>query len=136
MIKVKVIDSVDQDKIGVFVFHRNLIYVGNEHLCDLFLNDSQLISNHLIIEIIDGKLLAHPHKEIDFFLVNGKRSTGAKIIGLGQSIKIGSSTFIIEEFIEVPINHYKETLNQITEKLIQDNSPLLEIIGELQESEL
>jgi hypothetical protein len=136
MIQLKILNSCDIDKIGTMVFYKNLIYVGNDHQCDLYLKDPELIPNHLIIEIVENKIIAHPHKNIEYFLVNGKRTTGAKIIVPGQSVSIGSNTFSIESFLETPINHYKENLNAITEKLIAENSPLLEIIGDIQESEL
>lgn len=134
MIQIKVLHSPDENKIGTVVFNKNLIYVGNDHLCDLNLKDSEVIPNHLIIEVVEGKMLAHPHRDIEYFLVNGKRSTGHKTLSAGNKIKVGSSEFVVENFIETPQIIYKDYLNSLTDELINTESPLLDIIQEIQKS--
>ena len=132
MIQVNVTHSPDSNKIGTVVFNKNLIYIGNDHSCDLNLIDQEVLSNHLIIEIIETKMYAHPHRDVEYFLVNGKRSSGHKTLFIGNKVKIGKTEFIIENYLETPIVKYKDYLNQVTDDLITNNSPLLKIIKEVQ----
>lgn len=134
MIQVTVKTSGDPNKIGSVVFNKNLIYVGNDHLCDLNIIEDGIIPNHLIIEIAEGKLIAHAHKEVPHFHVNGKRTNGHKIIQAGNKIKIGNTEFVVDNFIETIHPQVKDKLNQITDKLIQEESPILDIIQEIQGS--
>lgn len=132
MIQITINSSPDINKIGTITFNKNLIYIGNNHTCDLFISDTNLISNHLIIEIVESKMIVHPHKDIDFFLVNGKRTTGHKFVTLGNKIKIGGTEFTIDLFTETTYISMKETLNKLTDDLIKEESPLLDVIQELQ----
>lgn len=132
MIQLTVKKSNDINKLGTVIFNKNLIYVGNDHLCDLYIIEEGLLANHLIIEIAEGNLIAHPNKKIDYFHVNGKRSTGHKILTVGNLVKIGNTEFTIDNFVETQYKTIKEELNQITDKLIQDESKLLDIIQEIQ----
>lgn len=134
MIQIKVLNSPDEDKIGSVLFNKNLIYIGNNHSCDLNLEDSKLILNHLIVEVAEGKLLAHPHRDVPYFLVNGKRCTGIKSLSVNDKVKIGDCDFVIENFAQTQIVEYKKFLNDLTDELINTNSPILEIIQKVQKS--
>ena len=132
MIQVKVINSTDRDKIGLFTFHKNLIYIGNAPSSDLLIFDSSLLKNHLILEIAEGKNILHPGKDLDYFHVNGKRYSKHKILSQGDKIKIGETIISIELMQESKMTPYKQKLNQITDHLIKSQSPLIEIIQNLQ----
>ncbi|MEX0797818.1 MAG: FHA domain-containing protein [Bacteriovoracaceae bacterium] len=132
MIKLKVKECPNPDYIGSYTFDKNLVYIGGNIDADLLLDDSDVGSNHLFIEIVNNQLLAHLNKDQDFFLVNGKRTTKFKFLNVGQDIKIGSSVVAVEIFAPTDIVAKREVLNKNTEELIQENSPLLEFIKELQ----
>ena len=95
MINLKITDSVDPEKIGNYTFHKNLIYIGNKYSCDIYIKDNSIISNHIFIEVIEQRLLVHLNKEIDFILINGKRTTGHKYVGVGETISIGKNTWYL-----------------------------------------
>lgn len=132
MIQITTHSSPDKDKIGTSLFNKNLIYVGNDHMCDLYFHDDQVIPNHLIIEVIESKMIIHPHKDIKYFLVNGKRSTSHKYVTIGNKVKIGNTEFTIDNFIETSYSTVKDNLNKLTDELIKEESPLLDIIQNIQ----
>lgn len=136
MIQLTVNTSLDKNKIGETIFNKNLIYIGNDHLCDLYIKEDQILANHLIIEIVESKMIIHPHKDIEFFLVNGKRSTGHKFVVPGDKVKVGETEFTITNFIETVYTPAKEQLNKLTDELINEESPLLDIIQEIQSLEI
>ena len=55
MIQLTVNTSLDINKIGEMAFNKNLIYIGNDHLCDLYLKEDEILASHLIIEIVESK---------------------------------------------------------------------------------
>lgn len=135
MIQLTVNSSKDINKVGTVTFNKNLIYVGNDHLCDLFICEENLLSNHLIVEIVENKMIIHPHKDIEFFLVNGKRSTGHKFVNVGNKVKIGETEFSIDNFVETTYSSVKDNLNKLTDELIKSESPLLDVIQKIQSSD-
>ncbi len=136
MIQLTVNTSLDINKIGEMAFNKNLIYIGNDHLCDLYLKEDKILANHLIIEIVESKMIIHPHKDIEYFLVNGKRSTGHKFVSPGNKVKIGDTEFTITNFIETNYTPIKEQLNKLTDTLITEESPFLDIIQQVQGLEI
>lgn len=134
MFKITILASEDNDKIGQFTFYKNLIYVGNHKSCDLYINDKDIIPNHIFIEIIGSKMLIHPNKDVDHILVSGKRTTGHKYTEIGQEIKIGSTVFRIDLFGLTTIEPSKNELNKLTEQIIENNPKVLKILQDYQES--
>ena len=136
MIEISIKETVDFDKIGKFTFHKNLIYIGKDQGCDLFINDSSLHHNHIFIEIIDSKLLCQLGRNTDFILINGKRTTGHKYISIGDLITIGSSIIEINSFVLSTSISYKDLLNSETEKILETDKELISILKEIQRSSI
>ena len=134
MIKLKVLNTPDKDKIGINVFYKNLIYIGSNYSSDLYIHDELIVSNHLIIEIVDSRLILHKNKSISSILINGKINTGHKVLNIGNKIKIGHTEFAIEDFSFTQRMTLKEKLNDLTEKFIQEDSPVLDLLSKIQES--
>lgn len=130
MIKIEVIHSHDTDLIGEFTFLKNLIYIGNT-IGDLRVNTPKIYNQHLFIEIVDNKLIAHPNKEVDFYLVDGKRTTNIKILKRGSTIDLDVIKFRIVDFQDGLYLSTKETINQQTDILINLKHPILEQIQKL-----
>lgn len=135
MIKLSVIDSVDKDKKGVFTFSKNLIYIGKDYGCDLYIDDQDLHFNHIFIEIVDSKLLCHLGKLTDYILINKKRTTGHKYIQAGDTLTLKNTTLQIDSFMLSKAKDYKTTLNDLTEAIINTDKDLLKILKEVQKSQ-
>ena len=133
MIQLTVIDSIDSNKCMQYTFYKNLIYIGSHPSCDLFFNDKLLSNIHIFIEIIDSKLLIHLDKSTEYIHVNGKKTTAHKTIQIGSSIVIGNNTFKIDNFLYEVQEDYKTKLNELTEKIINEDPDTLKILQELQE---
>jgi predicted component of type VI protein secretion system len=134
MIQLTIKESLDSEKIGQFTFHKNLIYIGKDYGCDLYINDNQINFNHIFIEVVNSRLICHLGKSTDFILVNKKRTTGHKHISIGDSIKIGETLLIIDSFIETKSQTYRDSLNVQTESILNEDRDLLQILKEVQKS--
>jgi hypothetical protein len=134
MIQLSITESSDSEKIGQFTFHKNLIYIGKDSGCDLFINDTDLNFNHFFIEIIGSKLLCHLGKQTDFILINKKRTTGHKYVSIGDIVKVGNTSIEIKSFLLNKSLSYRETLNIQTEKIVTGDRDLLQILKEVQKS--
>ena len=134
MIQLSIKESIDNEKVGLFKFSKNLIYIGKDPGCDLYLDEHALNSNHIFIEINESKLLCHLGKSTDFILVNKKRTTGHKFLKIGDQIKISSTIFQIDSFHKTDSISYKEMLNKGTEEILLEDKDLLQILKETQKS--
>ena len=132
MIKLEVIHASDSDLLGEFIFLKNLIYIGNK-IGDLRINSPLILNQHLFIEIVENKLIAHPHKDVDFYLVDGKRTTNIKILKPLSTIDLGDIKFRILQFETGRYLNTKDSLNEQTDKLIKLKHPLLNTLQKLRE---
>lgn len=132
MIRLKIESCPDPDRLGEYVFHKNLIYIGSSADADLALPDRQAAPNHLFIEIVDGQLLAHGAMENIEFKVDGKLATKFKFLKAGSVVEAGNTAFKILLFAAGSESDKREALNKNTDELIQSRSPLLGFIKELQ----
>jgi len=132
MIHINVTHSIDEDLIGDFYFTKNLIYIGKNE-GDLRINSDKIMNQHLFIEIFESKLIAQPNKKLEYFLVEGKRTTGPKFLKIGMTIDLGVITFKLMNFMQTKFETSREKLNQITDELIASNHPVIEVIQIIQE---
>ena len=128
MIKLSIIDSKDSDRIGEFQIFKDLIYIGSNHDADIFLPQDEVVSNHIFLEIVDGSLLAHLGRDIDFILINGKRTTTFKRLKAHDSIKIGSAEMKILEFSDSQTSTIKEQINSRLSEIKSSKPELMELI--------
>lgn len=133
MITVEIVQCREPLKIGEYNFHKNQIYMGSNLSADFYINDHDLHSNHFFLEIVENKLLLHPHRSIDFYLIDGKRTTSMRYLKAGQKIAYKSVEFIIKSFSEIKTSSFRETLNNKTDELINNKSPLLKVITQIEE---
>src|SRR4051794_2770055 len=111
MIHIEITHSPDPNVIKNFQFFQNLIYLdrtsGNLHILD-----NQLLSTHLMVEVIDQDLLVHPQRDVEHYLIDGKRSTAVRKIKKGQTITIGKTSFKVIEFEFTQFKTKKEVLDE------------------------
>lgn len=130
MIHFEVLKSPDENVLEQFHFYQNQIYIGRTQ-GDLWINDHQLSSTHLILEVIGNDLLIHPQKEVSFYLINGKRASAVRKLKVNDQVTIGQSVIKILAFLETEKESKKQILNQKLNHLIETNSSRLPVIEAL-----
>lgn len=130
MIVFEVISSPDTNATRRFDFHQNQIYFGrsNGNLCIL---DPELSRSHLMLEVVEASLLAHPQKDVSHYLINGKRATEIRTIKAGDVVTIGKTEIRILSFAETNHKTKKEVLDPKMKQLIQEGSDRLGVIEKL-----
>jgi len=119
--------------LGQFRFEKNELYLGRDPL-DLAIADEKLQTTHILLEIPENDLLVHPQKGVEFYLLNGKRSTSIRKVKAGDTIGIGNTELKIVSFDKVHVANKKEVLDAKLAKLIENNSPRLAVIEKLSKS--
>lgn len=132
MIHLQITHSIDKDLIGDFQFAKNLIYIGKTE-GDLRIENDLIMNQHLFIEIYDSKVIVQPNKNLEYFLVNGKRTTGPKYLKINSEIDLGVIKFKLINFMLSKIITPREKMNEITDELIQKSHPIIEVIQIIQE---
>lgn len=128
MIKFEIIDSENKDLTGEYTFYKNLIYLGKNHQCEVYLPEANIIDNHIFIEVVESKLIVQLHPDVEYILVNNKRTIKYKHLRIGDLIQIGSTKLKILEFLfeEKPI--LKQVLAQKIQSLKDDNPQLKDVV--------
>jgi hypothetical protein len=133
MINLSINSCPNTDYIGKVTFHKDLIYIGSNLSSDLYLPDEQIMTNHLFLEIIDNKLIAHSHKKVENFWVNGKRTKNFKFLTIGDKLKIGNTEIEIVLFASVEVKDKRTALNENTDILINQKQELIPLVKSIQE---
>lgn len=133
MIVLEVLNSNNNDQLGEYHFYKNLIYIGSSPSCDLFFEDKEIYSNHFFLEIIENKLLIHPHKEVKSFLIDGKKTTSMRYLKVNQVVRFSDIEFKIINYMNTQIEDLRSLLNTKTDELIKNNPDTLELISQIEE---
>ena len=94
MINFEFIESPDLDIIAPFKYFQNQIYIGRT-VGDLWVNDKDLFPSHIFLEVIGSDLLIHPQKDVEHYLLNGKRASSIRKLKVNDAITIGKTTWCI-----------------------------------------
>lgn len=130
MITLEVISSPDPNVINTYEFLQNQLYIGRES-GNLRIEDSSLRATHVMIEVVGKDLIIHPQKEVEHYLINGKRATEIRKLKLSDTFSIGATTIKIMGFEETQHPSRKQILNDKMKDLLQENSPRLAVIEKL-----
>lgn len=130
MIHIEVVSSPDNRVIYPFTFYKNQILIGKTQ-GDICINDPSLNKTHMMLEIVDEQLFLHPMKDTAYFLLNNKRSTTIKKIKTNDTFTIGNTLIKIINFSINPKISKKNILNLSLDRLIEENSPKLNLIENL-----
>jgi pSer/pThr/pTyr-binding forkhead associated (FHA) protein len=130
MIKFQITESPDQEVVSTFEYFHNLIYIGRT-LGNLTIHDPQLLRSHLLIEVVGTDVIVHPQKEVEHYLLNGKRATTPRKIKVGDVITFGKTALKVLAFEETPPSSKKNILNEKLNALIEAGSPKLPVIEAL-----
>lgn len=130
MIKFAITESPDQEVLSTFEYFHNLIYIG-QNSGNLTIHDPALQKTHLLIEVVGEDLIVHPQKEVEFYLINGKRATTPRKVKINDLVKIGNTTIKLLAYVETPAVSKKAILNHKLDALIEENSHRLPVIEAL-----
>jgi hypothetical protein len=130
MINIEFIESPDLDVIAPFKYFQNQIYIGRT-VGDLWVNDNDLLPAHIFLEVIGSDLLIHPQKDVEYYLLNGKRASSIRKLKVNDVIRIGKTIFKILNFSETITESKQEILDKKLDKLISENSLCLPVIESL-----
>lgn len=130
MIHIQILKSPDVNVITEFKYYLNQLYLGRGQ-GDLSIQDPDLHRSELMIEVLGSELLVHPQKDVDHYLINGKRATEIRKIKIGERITIGKTEFKILAFAETPTESKKALLDAKMAKHMQEGSDRLEVIEKL-----
>lgn len=130
MVHLEIIESPDQNVLTSFQFFKNEIYLGYS-FGNLFIKDSLLLPSHLMIEVVEKDLIVHPQKNVESYLIEGKRASTPRKIKVGQIISIGQTKFKIIAFEETIIKTKKNILDEKLGTFVEGNSSRLTVIEKL-----
>ena len=130
MIHFEILKSPDAGMITKIEFFQNVIFIGKTK-GNIIIADPSLSESHVMIEVINNDLIIHPQKNVDYYLIDGKRATSVRKIKPDQVITIGQTSFKIINFEESKIKSKKNTLDEKLNSLIETNSSRLAIIESL-----
>ena len=133
MLKVNLTHSLDPLRDGEYQIHKNIVSLGDHHQNDLFITHNHLKNEHLIFEIENSKLYIRFHSEVESIHVNNKITKGKKLLSKHDKIQVNNVEIKILDYshsIELPI---QESVNNTLNELNSKDSPLLSILGELNE---
>jgi hypothetical protein len=130
MIQIEIIQGPDQNTISPVKYFQNQIFIGRSS-GDLQIDDPELNKLHLMLEVIGQDLILHPQKGVEFYLLNGKRSSVVRKIKTTDSITVGKTTFKVVSFEETIREKKKDILNRKLNQLIEDNSLRMPVIENL-----
>lgn len=130
MIHLEILSGPDRNALGNFHYFQNEIYLGRTS-GDLRLQDQQLNESHLMIEVVEKDLIIHPQKNVEFYLIDGKRASTIRKIRAGQTLTIGGTTLKIVNFEFINMPSKKAILDTKLAKLADESSPHLVVIEQL-----
>lgn len=130
MINLEIIESPDNNILSAFTYFQNLIYLGRTS-GDLWINDNDLLSSHVMLEVIGTDLLIHPQKDVEYYLLNGKRASTIRKIKVNDKITIGKTVFKILGFSETLSESKKTKLDKKLNELVETNSSRLAVVESL-----
>ena len=130
MIHIDIIKSPDTDALTPFQYFQNELYIGSSN-GNLLIRDPELYDSHLMLEVVENDLLAHPQKSVDSYLIDGKRASTIRKIKRGQILTIGATQIKILNFEETSFKSKKTLLDEKLAQLVETNSPRLQAIEQL-----
>lgn len=130
MIHIEILSSPDTDVITSFQFFQNVIYLGHSS-GNIFIKDPELKASHLMIEVVEKDLIVHPQKDVESYLIEGKRSSTVRKIKINQPITIGTTTLKVLAYEETSFDSKKNVLEEKLSKLMEADSMRMPVIEKL-----
>lgn len=122
MLHLKITSSNNPDIIGEHIYYLSEIYLGKSK-GHILIFDPKLFDYHFRLETFSDGIICDCHPDVEYYLINGKRSEGKNKISPKETIQIGETIFFVEKFEHLPYESRKDKLNKnITDILESDPS--------------
>lgn len=128
MISIEILNCKNDKRQGEYKFYKDLLNLGSDTECDLFIDEDNFRPYHSSIFIHDYKLYLEIHNTEDHALVNGKRSNAKKVIQIGDVITLNTTKFKIKSFLNEQKTRRKEFLNKRVDEISVNDSSLTDIL--------
>lgn len=132
MIKLTILESNDTDALGARTLFTNIIYLGNKK-GDVLVRDGEMISYHFRLEVVENELFGFLHPKLKNFHHNGKIASRKIRLKPQDKIKLGQTTFEINQFELTPAENFKQITNDNLDTLINSESPVLDLLKVIEE---
>jgi hypothetical protein len=130
MIHLEILTSPDKNIETQFQFFQNEVYLGFSS-GNLHIKDAELKASHVMIEVVEKDLIIHPQKDVESYLIDGKRASNVRKIKMNQKITVGKTTFKVVNFEETTFHSKKSILDSKLNQLVEENSPRLAAIEKI-----
>jgi uncharacterized protein YlzI (FlbEa/FlbD family) len=122
MIELEILKSSDEEILGKYVTFKNDLIIGKSLDADLPISDPGLDQIHAIIRLNNKSLMIKTLPKQSFYLLNGKKFSGEKILKHNDKIIVGETELSIKNFLYDPKSspgdfkeYYKNTITQFPE---------------------
>lgn len=130
MIEFQILECPDENVLSKFRYFQNQIYIGRSN-GDLWIQDFSLAPSHIMLEVIGKDLLIHPQRDVEFYLINGKRASAIRKLKINDVITLGKTSLKVLSFSETEWESKKNLLNRKLNQLIEENSERLNVVESL-----
>lgn len=130
MIHFEVLESPNKNAISIFKYFKNQVYIGKDS-GDLWLRDPTIPFQAIILEVLNSSLIIHPQKNLEYYLLNGKRASNVRKILKEDTITIGKTKIKIIDFNESKTESKKEILDEKLKSLLEEGSNRIPLIEEI-----
>lgn len=127
MIHLKFTRSPDENVLGDFNIAYSNLVISNRPGADLFLADKEIHSSIVFKAVNEGLKITYDH----YFLVNGKKISGSKILKTGDTLQVGETEISIIASLPPPPDHQKNII-EVLEQRVRSQPELSELVVELE----
>jgi len=126
MITIEFQFTSDEDLKGSYTTYKRKITLGHSSRCDLPIEDSQLIDEHLVLQTSKEGLICSSIGQ-GKYLVNGKSIVGTLLLKKGDQVSLGSSSFNIVDFQDVEVENTSEFMKDKYKELVTSEPDLADV---------
>lgn len=135
MIELEFISSDDQEILGKWSYQKNALVIGRSFRSDIIINDESISPTSLYLKFEKEHLILTNDESLPFYLLNGKKISGARSLKPGQEITVGTTSFKLVNAEPITPKHSGQFIQNKYDKIIEQNPDLANLL-ELLENEL
>ncbi|MBP5296874.1 MAG: hypothetical protein J6Y94_06035 [Bacteriovoracaceae bacterium] len=132
MLELEFTSSPDQEILGLYQTYKLRLVVGNTLKDDLIIRDHQLTGEMFALEMLPQGVLGQNINRDQFYLVNGKKYSGAKFFQVGDQITLGATVFTLKSYTPPHDTTSLATMKEALAKIQQNDAHLLPLLAALE----
>jgi hypothetical protein len=111
MISIKILECSNSNLIGNTVFYSNLIEIGSTN-GDILLQSKDYMNHLFYVETVEDYIQIIPNPNIDFYLLNGKRSLSQRKLQKSDTITYNDFVFSVIDFSYTEMINYDDIISK------------------------